>query len=339
MQKLYGQLLKNKFLILVLVSSLLSFLGLYIAETYFSLAPRVSEVIRGFAMALLTSGVVGFVFEYLTRKEFTTVIQMTVHNEIEDLEYRLIGKADDENLNLFAFWRPFLNEGASIVIAQDESGVEPLIRASDVSIAFHLYKGLIEKFAMPDELGEIEITQIPKVDSEKGLCSFEKHLIIVGAPGANPFATLALNKLHNVPTQTMEIKDGYVFAVDTSRPQKYLECPYIVSCGGKHPGIVELREGEVVRRFERYSSPHEDGYGRDCCLIDFGVFSCDNGHTHSLLLIAGHSRFSTLDGVNFVLNNQNWGKLMREKKELPATTILEASEAFAERTVTMAKTP
>ena len=339
MQKLYGQLLKNKFLILVLVSSLMSFLGLYIAETYFSVAPRVSEVFRGFAMALLTSGVVGFVFEYLTRKEFTTVIQMTVHNEIEELEYKLMGKADEENLSLFSFWRPFLNEGASIVIAQDEFGVEPLIRASDVSIAFHLYKGLIEKFAMPDELGRLEITLIPKADLDKGLCSFKKHLIIVGAPGGNPFATLALTRLHDVPTQTKEIKDGYVFAVDTSRPQKYLESPFIVSCGEKTPGILELSSGKVVRRFERYSSPHRDGIGQDCCLIDFGVFYCDNGHNHSLILIAGHSRFSTLDGVNFVLSNQSWGELMLKKKGLPVTTILEASEAFAERVITMAKTP
>ena len=98
MQGLYKQLLKNKFLILVLVFSLLSFLGLYLAETYFSIAPRVSEIFRGFAMALLTSGVVGFVFEYLTRKEFTEVIQLTVHNEIRNLEYKLAGKTHDHTV-------------------------------------------------------------------------------------------------------------------------------------------------------------------------------------------------------------------------------------------------
>jgi hypothetical protein len=63
MNRLYRQLFQDKFLILVLSLSLISFIGLYIAETYFSIAPRLAEVIQGFASVLLTSFVVGLFFE------------------------------------------------------------------------------------------------------------------------------------------------------------------------------------------------------------------------------------------------------------------------------------
>lgn len=339
MNKFYQRLLQNKFLILVLAFALISFVCLYIAETYFSLAPRLSEVFRGFAIALLTSGVVGFVFEYLTRKEFTAVIEMTVHKEIQGLEYRLMGRPE-EKLSLFSFWRPFMSEGTSIIIAQDESGVEPIVRASDISAAFSLYKGLMETFSMPEDRGKIEIDYVSKTRLLADICSFNRHLIIIGAPGGNPLATFALHRLHGVPSNVKRIKNGYIFAVDLSQPQRYLESPYIVPCGESQPGIWEIRNGKVVNRFDRYASSHPDGMGCDSCLIDYGMVPCDDGQTLYVLIIAGHSRFSSMDGVSFVLTDDNWGEMISKFRGGVATTVLETSISIAHgRVVKIAQPP
>jgi len=340
MVSLQSRLLKNKFLILVLFIALLAFASLYIAETYFSIAPRMAEIIRAFAMALLTSGVVGFVFEYQTRKEFTEVVQLTVHNEIQGLESKLAGKVD-ENENLFSFWRPFITEGTSIVIAQDESGVEPMVRTADISAALHLHSMLIRLFSLPDEVANVEIEFISKSITGQSLCSHKKHIIVVGAPGASPLATAVLNKFHGAVSKENLVKNGYVFSVDASRPQKYLGNPYILpEDQGLTPGILEIKNGKIERRYERYHSPHLDGVGRDSCLVEYGVISCEQDRLQNVLLVAGHSRFSTLDGVNFVLTNEDWARAVKDLNGKPAATILETSISMAHGRVTkIAKTP
>ena len=339
MQGLYKQLLKNKFLILVLVSSVLSFLGLYIAETFFTIVPHISEIIRGFAMALLTSGVVGFVFEYLTRKEFSEVIQLTVHNEIQSLEYKIAGKTD-ENKKMFSFWRSFVGEGTTILIAQDESGIEPMVRVADISAAFHLYTMLIKLFSLPDEIANIEIDYVSKSDTDKHLCSFRRHIVIVGAPGGNPLATVALNEFHGISPDVKQIQNGYVFSIDISTPQHYLESPFLVSKGEDLPSILEIKKGEIINRYERKPPQHLDGIGRDSCLVEYGVTLCEQDRLQKVLLIAGHSRFSTLDGVNFVLANEDWANQVTKFNGKPTATILETSISMPHgRVVKVAKPP
>ena len=338
MNKFSQVLLRNKFLISILSIGLLSFLGLYIGEVYFALAPRVSSIFTSVATALLTSGVVGFVFEYLTRKEFTAVIESTITNEVQRLEDLLVNKKD-QNSPLFSFWQPFVSENTSIIIAQDESGVEPMVRAADISAAFSIYKELEQKFVMPDDRGKLEIDYVSKHIKNMDLCVFNQHLIIIGAPGANPLATCALNHLHGDLT-VKKIQDGYVFAVDNARPPKYLQSPYIVSCGENKPGIWEIQGGKVVKHFDRYSSPHPDGISHDSCLIKYGMLTCDNGQKVYVLLIAGHSRFSCMDGVNFILNNEEWAERINKYIGGVASTILETSESIAHgRVVKVAQQP
>lgn len=335
MSGLYKQLLRNRFLILVLILALLSFVALFFAETYLSLTPRATEVIRGFAMALLTSGVVGFIFEYLTRKEFTEVIQVTVHNELKSLEYKLMGRTN-KNSYLFDFWRPLINEGVTIVIPQDESGVEPLVRAADISAAVHLHNELLKKITLPDEVPNLEIDYVSKLAMNRGLCSFNKHLIIIGAPGGNPLAALALNQFHGNNSNIQQLKTGYVFTVKSS---KYIENPYILSSGDEIPALLELSNGNVVGRYDRYLSPHIDGIGRDCCLLEYGKVECSDQRLQTVFVIAGHSRFSTLDGVNFILSNNEWSEQVM-KFGVPTSTVLETSISIAHgRTVIVAQPP
>lgn len=338
MHKFSGVLLRNKFLISILSIGLLSFLGLYIGEVYFALAPRVSGVFTSVATALLTSGVVGFVFEYLTRKEFTAVIESTIANEVRRLDYLLLGGKEQKS-PLFSFWRPFVSESTSIMIAQDESGVEPIVRVADISAAFSVYKELEQKFVMPEDHGKLEIDYVSKYTDEKDLCTYNRHLIIIGAPGANPLAVCCLNQLHG-NTTGKKIRNGYIFAVNNEQQQKYLQNPYIIPCGRYNPGIWEMKDGEPGKRFERFSSSHSDGIGHDSCLIEYGMLTCDNGQKIYILLIAGHSRFSCMDGINFILNNEEWAEQISKYKGGVASTVLETSFSIAHgRVVKVAQHP
>jgi hypothetical protein len=128
--------------------------------------------------------------------------------------------------------------------------------------------------------------------------------------------------------------------VDVSKPQKYLDSPYLVSTDENVPGILEIKNGEIFSRFERYLSQHLDGIGRDSCLVEYGVISCERDRTQRILLIAGHSRFSTLDGVNFMLTNEDWANQVTKFNGQPTATILVTSISMAHgRAVKMAKPP
>ena len=152
MSKIYRRLLQNKFLILVLSLSLIAFIVLYLADTYLQSTPRLSELLRSIAAALLTSFLVGFVFEYITRRELSDLISNSVYEELK----KFFSHAEGEQ-HLYSFWRSMIDDGLSIIIPQDESGVEPIVRVSDISASLNLYGGLIDKYGLPGKQENIDI--------------------------------------------------------------------------------------------------------------------------------------------------------------------------------------
>jgi len=82
MSKFKKQLLKYKATMLTLVVALLAFVGLYLSEQFGNNLSGLSKIIESIALAFLTSGVVSFIFEYMTEKEFSDVVQEVVREEI-----------------------------------------------------------------------------------------------------------------------------------------------------------------------------------------------------------------------------------------------------------------
>ncbi|MCC6499689.1 MAG: hypothetical protein IT313_05415 [Anaerolineales bacterium] len=339
MNKLYSSLLRNKFLILILLLGLISFLILFLAETYLALAPRVAEILRSVAAALLTSGVVGFVFDYQTRKEFAALLASTVQDELLNFERRFLKKPEGLE-TLHEFWQSFLKDGLSIIIPEDEAGVEPTVRAADISAAIILYTGVIQRFGWQKDYPKTNIEFVPKNKHYTNLSSFERNLVIIGAPGANPLSRAALNIFYNLQPDATEILNGYVFSVDSSRPQKYLENLHIVPCGENKPSILEMQNGKVINQFERYESKHVDGISTDSCLLVYGAISGREGRVVHVLVIAGHSRFSGIDGIEFVLSNEKWAEHLTKFKGNASATVLTTSKSIARgRVVSMAQSP
>jgi len=339
MDKLYHSLLKNKFLILILLLGFSSFLILFLAETYLSLVPRVSEILRSIAAALLTSGIVGFVFDYQTRKEFAALVSATVQTELLNFERRFLRKSEDKK-SLHAFWQSFMKEGLSIIIPEDESGVEPMTRVADISAAIVLNSVLIQEFTLVEGGSKVNIDFIIKGKTYKDINSFSRNLVVIGAPGANPLSTTVMNRLYGLPFDVESILNGYVFAVDISHPQKYLENPYIIPRGDNEAAILKIKDGKVVKRFERDESKHKDGITQDACLLVHGIVPKNDGQTLQVLVIAGHSRFSVMDGINFVLNNENWAEVLAKFKGSATATVLEISDSVPHgRKINVAEPP
>ena len=335
MSKIYRRLLQNKFLILVLSLSLIAFIVLYLADTYLQSTPRLSELLRSIAAALLTSFLVGFVFEYITRRELSDLISNSVYEELK----KFFSHAEGEQ-HLYSFWRSMIDDGLSIIIPQDESGVEPIVRVSDISASLNLYGGLIDKYGLPGKQENIDIEFIQKNNPSLDIKSFKHNLVIVGAPGANPLATAAFKYFYHLPAKTKNVEKGYVFAVNNSGSSKYLESPFIIPCGAENPGLWEIRNGKVTKRYDRVDPTHRDGTSRDVCLLVSGRFVNAVGQTLNVLVIAGCSRFSTIDGIQFVMSNENWASLLPPRNENVTATVLEISTSFAQgRRVQITRSP
>jgi hypothetical protein len=334
MSKIYQRLLHNKFLILVLSLSLIAFLGLYLADTYFESTPKLSEILRSVAAALLTSFVVGFVFEYITRRELSDLISSSVHEQLK----KFFSHAEGEE-HLYSFWRSMLDAGLTIVVPEDESGIEPIVRVSDISASLSLYGGLIDKYGLPGRQENIGIEFISKNSPSPDIRSYKRNLVIVGAPGANPLASVALKYFYHLPARAKNVENGYVFAVDKSGSSKYLDSPFIIASGEEAPALLEIRNSKVKTRYDRIDPGHRDGTGRDACLLVSGRFVNAVGQTLNVLVIAGCSRFSTIDGIQFVMTNENWASLLPARNENVTATVVETLISFARGRMTQIARP
>lgn len=341
MRKAWEKLLQYKFSILTTFLALLAFFTLYIYEQYkqsSTLTPGMLNIIQSLAFAFLTSGVVSFVFEYFTRREFAELVQEIVREETTALQRSELGM--EKNQALISFWKPFVEEGTVIVIAEDvQTANEPTIRSSDLETALKLYQGLLSRYTLPRFTAKIKLDFIPKHRPLQTL-PFKQNLIVVAAPGANPLAMTILNAVRNLPPEAETIQNGFVFAVEQTNPPKYLQNPYILPSADGFVGILEKQNGKIIRRYERYIPDRPDASSQDCCLIVKGQIPAPTGELIHVLLIAGHSRYATNDAVEYVLTHPEWAEHCRKASAPNLEAILVMSGPLSQkRQVTLAQPP
>jgi hypothetical protein len=119
-----------------------------------------------------------------------------------------------------------------------------------------------------------------------------------------------------------------------------LENLHIVPAGENNPAILEMQYGKVVNQFERYESKHVDGISTDSCLLVYGGIPARESRVVQVLVIAGHSRFSAIDGIEFVLSSEKWAGHLAKFKGNSTATVLTTSKSIARgRVVSMAQPP
>jgi hypothetical protein len=341
MRKVWEKLLQYKFTILTTFLALLAFFTLYVYEQYkqtATLPPGMLSIIQSVALAFLTSGVVSFIFEYFTRKEFSELMQVIVHEEVVNLQ-RGEGTTP-QNEALRSFWKPFIEDGAVIVVAEDtQIANEPTIRSSDLETALRLYQGLLSRYVLPRDSAKLKIDFIPKHRPVLTF-PFKQNMIVVAAPGANPLATTILHTLKGLPIHAPVVKNGYIFSVHASDPPKYLQNPYIRISEDGFVGILELQNGNVIHRYERYIPSHPDASSHDCCLVVKGVITPPDSMPIHVLLIAGHSRYATNDAVEYLLTSLEWAELTRRLTSPNIEAVLLMSGTLSlKRQVSLAQPP
>jgi hypothetical protein len=227
-KKPIADLLKNKALNLILGLALLSFVVLYVVDTQFPSASQFSNLLRSLAIAFLTSGVVGFTFEYFTRYEFFEGMGQVVSREMERVGRNLWGRADDDSA-LFDFWRPFFQNETVIWIAQDQRGDDPVVRSCDLTSSMSLFSSILEKFSLPMDRQQVKIKFIDKDTYPDQIPATDSNMIVAAAPGANPVATWIMEQAFGKLAANQSVKNGYVFATETARQDQYLKCPFVVN--------------------------------------------------------------------------------------------------------------
>ena len=331
-------LLKNKALNLILGLALLSFVLLYIIDTQFPAASQFSNLLRSLAIAFLTSGVVGFTFEYLTRNEFYEGMGQIVAQEMEHMGRNLWGRVN-ENSALFAFWHPFFQNETVIWVAQDQRGADPVVRSCDVSSAMSLYSGILEQFSLPADRQSVKIKFIDKDTPAVQPPAGDSSLIVAAAPGANPMASWIIERFFGRTDASAAIQNGFVFVTEPAKQDRYLHCPFIIHSSDQTPGIWEVKNGQYIHNYERFIAEKGDAVSKDSCLILSGVWEQSDKKPVRVLLIAGHSRYATWDGVNYVLTSEEWAEKINALKDAPAISILTITSTFMDRKVVLSLPP
>jgi hypothetical protein len=336
--KFKKRLLKYKATILTLVVALLAFVGLYLSDQFGNNLSGISKIIESIALAFLTSGVVSFIFEYMTEKEFSDVVQEVVREEIANSQ-KNCEKVGPENEELYNFWKPFLQEDSVIVLSEDRSGTEPTVRATDLETALLLYQKLMDFYSVQGQTKKVKIDFVSKNRQIFGTLPFSSNLIVIAAPGANPVATTIMNKLKSLHQPDQAIQNGYVFVVEKENPS-YLENAYILSDSADKTGIRDIQKGKIVDYFPRDISDKADATCLDCCLIVRGEILEEKGQTRQVLIIGGHSRYATRDGVQYILSNNDWAKQVNHHSSKNTESILEISGSISQgRKATLRKPP
>jgi hypothetical protein len=337
-KKPIADLLKNKALNLILGLALLSFVVLYVVDTQFPSASQFSNLLRSLAIAFLTSGVVGFTFEYFTRYEFFEGMSEVVSREMDRVGRNLWGRANDDSA-LFEFWRSFFQNETVIWIAQDQRGDDPVVRSCDITSSLSLFTGIIEQFSLPVDRQRVKIKFIDKETHPDQIPANDSSVIVAAAPGANPVATWIMEQAFGKPSANQPVKNGYIFATETARQDQYLKCPFVLNSPDLKPGIWEVKDGQYVHNYERFIAQKGDAVSKDCCLILSATFEQKEKNPIQVLLIAGHSRYATWDGVNYVLTNEDWAKKIKTLKTTDSVSILSITSTFMDRKVVLAQPP
>lgn len=328
------KLVQYKVTIIALVVALVSLAATFFAFLYEDqLGKGLSAAIQHLSLAVLVSMSVGLVYELFLR---TAMIELTderlgdkldefgvrmkeesresLRVELEEFAKKYLGVVKDDN-PLFVFWSTFVTEGADIIVAQDEKLGDPIIRAADFLSMNELYSGLLRRFLPAYSFEEIGLRMCAL---GKGALT-ERHLIIIGAPGANPWASEVMSEMRGIDPLKGKVESGYVFNVKG----QYLESPFIIPVKeDKQVGICDLEDGTPVRIQARAAHKIVGKVEPDCALIVHGRVRLGQRRYRKAMVFAGHSRSSTRAAVRFALENAQWAKKINNLEDATTETLL-----------------
>ncbi|MEW5960946.1 MAG: hypothetical protein AB1801_24735, partial [Chloroflexota bacterium] len=248
--------------------------------------------------------------------------------ELQELRSSTQTTSTAVNSELKRFWEPFAREGAELVVSyilpENAPKTRVTVLALEMQAVFNMHRLLLELFAdtYPASQIRLEVSGVMRQSEIKGLATVtHPHLIVIGAPGANPLSNYLLAQFKGISAKDnfQAVERGYVFRVEGD----YLGSPFIVSdealklAGAKQPasmpevGIYNLRGGKkpgfYPRTFQRYDVPSPSD--QDCALIVTGWASLPGeNRVRRVVVIAGHSRHSTLSATAFVVTNEAWAQ-------------------------------
>lgn len=248
-----------------------------------------------------------------------------------------------QNTELKRFWEPFLREGAKFFVSHylPEGTASTRVQVSALTMqgVFNMNRLLIRQFTDLFEDGQIrlEVGGVLKQDRklERINASSQPHLIVPGAPGANPLSNYLLSQFKGISPEAGAslVRQGYVFRVSGD----YLGSPFIVSDEGlkryssqeqeamQSPGIYDLIPSQLPhlfpRTFKRYDEP--DPSDQDCALIVTGWTTLPGeNRIRRAIVIAGHSAHSTLAATTFVATNDEWARQVNALSYYNTETII-----------------
>jgi len=265
--------------------------------------------------------------------------QITEDLSRKEEELQHLGSTQSEtisiNSELKRFWEPFVREGSTFsvpyMLPEGASRAKATVFALEMQAVFNMYRLLLELFADSYAVKQIrlDVSGVRREAEIQGLATAKNpHLIVVGAPGANPLSNYIMSQFKGISPgdDFRTIQDGYVFRVGGT----YLGSPFIVSdealknaadekvaASMPEVGIYDLQGKKeprfYPRTFHRYEVPSPAD--QDCALIVTGWASLPReNRVRRVVIIAGHSRHSTLSGTAFVATNEGW---VRQVNALP----------------------
>lgn len=249
-----------------------------------------------------------------------------VENQFRELRSSGDGRLS-QNTALKQFWEPFVMEGAQIIVSQyapDETiETQNKVNTLTMQAVFNMHHLLIEQFADTHNVSDVQLALggVSKSDTylERLTTSDHPHLIVIGAPGAQPLSNYLLAQFKGIEPYESMVEQGLVFRVTGD----YLGSPFIVSDEmiTRYPqaiqevvnerGIYDLKPDGTVeffpRTFVQFDKP--TGEDKDCALIATGWASLPGeSRIRRVVVIGGHSRHSTLFGTAFVTTNEEWAQ-------------------------------
>jgi hypothetical protein len=269
-------------------------------------------------------------------------IQQLQHKEAQLRELRSDGGGRlSLDTELRRFWEPYVTEGATFFVSHDAPADAPdrkiKVTAITMQAVFNLYRLLVEQFGdlSEDRHVRLEIGGVLKHDTEleRLAASIQPHLIVLGAPGSHPLSNYLMTQFKGIPPYDGLVRQGYIFRVSG----QYLGSPLIVSDEGlkrysseeqatmQEVGIYDLKPGQppgfFPRTFEQHDMPSGDD--KDCAIIITGWAPLPGeNRIRRLVIIAGHSAFSTLSGTAFVATSEEWAQQVNSLSYFNTETVI-----------------
>jgi hypothetical protein len=260
------------------------------------------------------------------------ISETTARLEHKETEFRTLRSGQLEklpqNTELKRFWEPFVNEGAKFYIPQATSGhtsdTQVSVLMLTIQALFNMNRLLIEQFV--GSLGvsgiRMEIAGVSRSDTklERLSASSHPHMIVIGAPGANPLSNYLMAQSKGITSNNDAIvRHGYIFRISGD----YLGSPFVISdaelgrysseeqAAMQRQGIYDLTPDQLPccfpRTFPQYDVPGpQDG---DCAIILTGWASLPGeNRIRRTVVVAGHSRHSTALGTTFIATSEEWAR-------------------------------